>query len=134
MLDRRDTETGSASSLGVDGLQELVDFVGEERDLSFTVDRNVRLDACVPARLYAPASRLLEPSTHRASRAAFIDVFNELKLKEPYTCAYRTRSLRLHLCNRVLCILHAPSSHVYRYIRRPCSFGRDLRTHRVVGS
>ena len=87
MLDRRDTETGSASSFGVDGPQELVDFLGEERDLSFTVDRNVRLDACVPARLYAPASRLLEPSTHRASRAAFIDVFNELKLKEPYTCA-----------------------------------------------
>lgn len=87
MLDRRDTETGSASSLGVGGLQELVDLVGEERDLSFTVDRDVRLDACVPARLYAPASRLLEPSTDRASRAAFIDVFNELKLKEPYTCA-----------------------------------------------
>ena len=123
MLDRRDTETGSASPLDFDGLQELVDFVGEERHLSFTVDRNVRLDACVPARLYAPASRLLEPSTRRASRAAFIDVFNELKLKEPYAvciarapcaCTYATAFYAYSACTVVARVQVHPTTLFFR--------------------
>lgn len=84
MLDRRGhTESCSAASLDIDGVQKFVKLVGEERDLSFTVDGDVRLDACVPARLDASPGRLLEPRVReeRAPRSPqLIDVFNELKI------------------------------------------------------
>lgn len=84
MLDRRGhTESCSAASLDIDGVQKFVKHVGEERDLSFTVDGDVRLDACVPARLDASPGRLLEAActkSERLARRQLIDVFNELKI------------------------------------------------------
>lgn len=71
LLDRRDAEGWGASSVDVDGVQELVGGVSAESDLSFVVDGAVRLDAGVPARLDASAGRLLEPSVVGASRARF---------------------------------------------------------------
>lgn len=68
MLDRRgDTESRSAVSLDIDGVQKFVKLVDEERDLSFAVDGDVRLDACIPPRLDASPDRLLEPSIWKAS-------------------------------------------------------------------
>ena len=42
-------------------------MIYQERDLSFAVDGDVRLDACIPPRLDASPDRLLEPSIWKAS-------------------------------------------------------------------
>lgn len=54
-------------SLDVDGVQKFVKLVDEKRDLSFAVDGDVRLDACIPSCLDASPDRLLEPSIWKAS-------------------------------------------------------------------
>lgn len=88
MLDRRYTESWRTTTLDINGGQEFVEFLDEEPDLSFTVYGDVRLDARVPARFDASSGRLLESGVQSERLVPqFIDVFNELKLRD-----------RVHVC------------------------------------